>query len=951
MTTQSEDLLEKILIKQLIKQGYELVTIKDDAALTANLKTQLETHNNTTFSDKEFKRILNHLNKGTIFERAHILRRRMELVRDNGDNFYVNFLNIDEWCQNQYQVTNQVSMTGKYKNRYDVTLLINGFPLVQIELKKRGLGLKGAFNQTIRYHKHSYGGGSGLFRYIQVFVISNGVNTKYYANNRNKTYEQTYTWATPENKKINELSDFTTQFLERCHLSKMICKYIVLNETLKILMVLRPYQYHATEALVKRVSDNSYNGYVWHTTGSGKTLTSFKAAQTVMNNSKIFKVLFVVDRKDLDYQTMNEFNAFRPDSVSSTTNTQKLIEQFKDDTKLIVTTIQKLNNAISRTRYKKQMAAYRDQKIVFIFDECHRSQFGDTHKRITEFFHDRQLFGFTGTPILEENAYKNDFGKRTTAMLFGIPLELEKQGEDKSCLHKYVISDAIGDQNVLKFSVEYVGRYKRKNTANETNIDVEAIDTREVMEAPKRLHKIADYIIQHHRTKTHEQRFNALFCTPNIKTLIKYYDYFYAEKQAGKHQLKIATIFSAGVNEDQDEEDHLGGNEEPTPHTREKLDQYMEHYNQMFNTKYSAKDSKSFDQYYKDVSKRVKNRDIDILLVVNMFLTGFDSPSLNTLYVDKNLKHHGLIQAYSRTNRTHPHPKKSSGKIVVFRNLKKKTDEAVKLFSNKEASEYIFLPPYETLKKDFEKALEELREVTPTHQSVDELPHEDAEADFVKAFRALLRIRNEIRTHADFSYDNINITEQEIENYQSKYTEINRKVRQDRQKEKVSILDEIDFEMDLIRRDEINVAYILRLLGDYNKEKQPKKRAKQRAYIDNLLNSDIVLRSKKELIEEFIERNLPLITDPDNIIDAFDTFWQQQQQKALTTLCNAEQLNAEQVEVLIKNFLYTNRLPTKTQLINSRLKKPKFLERKSIGNRLEAKFIDLVETFFDGMGE
>ncbi|MCK5815934.1 MAG: type I restriction endonuclease subunit R, partial [Flavobacteriaceae bacterium] len=646
MTKQPEYILEDNLVQQLQDLGYKKVVIKDEADLVLNLKSQLEKHNNCTLSDSEFKQILNQLSKGNIYEKAIILRDKLTYTKDNGDTGYIELINQIYWCKNQYQVTHQVTMEGKYKNRYDVTILINGLPLVQIELKRRGLELKEAFNQTNRYERHSFGSGQGLFQFIQLFVISNGVNTKYYANNPIKTrsFKQTFYWADVDNQIITQLKEFTGLFLEPCHLSKMITKYIVLN-TSKTLMVLRPYQYYATEAIVERVKATKKFGYIWHTTGSGKTLTSFKTAQILTNLEGVHKVVFVVDRKDLDYQTIKEFNSFSAGSIDATNNTTSLVKQLSNDTKLIVTTIQKLNTAIQKPKYLAKMENLKTERVVFIFDECHRSQFGDTHNRIKAFFENSQMFGFTGTPIFVDNSTKNALGKRTTKDLFD------------ECLHKYVITDAIRDKNVLKFSIEYISTFKSKEVIVDINVD--NIDKSEVMEAPQRLNNVTDYIITNHDRKTHSKKFTALFCVANVKTLIKYYELFKAKKEEGKHDLRVATIFSYQANEEDadangfipDEEfsDDLEMAAEPqslyeTKHTREKLDSFIDDYNGMYNTNYSTNE---FYSYYKDIGKRVKNKQVDILLVVNMFLTGFDSKLLNTIYVDKNLKYHGLIQAYS----------------------------------------------------------------------------------------------------------------------------------------------------------------------------------------------------------------------------------------------------------------------------------------------------------------
>jgi type I restriction enzyme, R subunit len=980
MTTQSEQILEIELIQRLKNLGYEGVTIKDNAALEANLQLQLEKHNKRKFSETEFQRILNHLNKGNIFDRAKTLRQKMELLQDDGDIAYIEFLDVDNWCQNLFQVTNQVTMKGKYENRYDVTLLINGFPLVQIELKRKGIEMKEAFNQINRYQRHSFASGSGLFQFVQIFVISNGVNTKYYANNRKQSFKQTFFWANKDNSIITNLDDFTDTFLERCHLSKMICKYIVLQENDKVLMILRPYQYYAVEAIVERVRDTNKNGYIWHTTGSGKTLTSFKAAQVLMTLPKVHKVVFVVDRKDLDFQTIKEFNYFRKGSVDGTDNTKQLVEQFNDNTKLIVTTIQKLNTAISKTRYLKQMQGVKNENVVFIFDECHRSQFGDTHGRITDFFTKCQMFGFTGTPIFADNSVKNNLGKRTTAMLFGevkVITTAEDEKKDSGCLHKYVITDAIRDENVLKFSVEYYNVIKRKTEAMDSydDEDVEGIDTKEVLTSEKRMGLIADYIIKQHRTKTHHGDFNAIFCISDIDMLMKYYDLFQRKKEAGEHSLKIATIFSYGTNEDDKDADGLqgiynignnhsttnenvaiaaddGGNEDDyhTLHSREKLDEYIKDYNKMFSTNYSTKDSETFYNFYKDVSKRVKSRDIDILFVVNMFLTGFDSKTLNTLYVDKNLQYHGLIQAFSRTNRI-LNELKSQGNIVCFRNLKKNTDKAVALFSNKNAKEEIFLAPYKTYIEEFNKALSNLKGIVPTVDSVNDLKDEDEELEFVKAFRALMRVKNVAESFADFDFGDLDMTEQEFEDYKSKYLDTYEKVKTDKQKDKVSILDEIDFELELIHRDEINVAYILQLLKDYQNETEGTEKGRRKKHIIDLLGGSTNLRSKKDLIEKFIDEHLPKVKDSTELSDAFEDFWTAEKEQAFKNLQDNENLDGEQLKTIITNYIYTERKPLRNDIINMLNEKPKILERKQVFERVLTKIVDFVDVFFDGIGE
>ena len=944
MTTQPEYILEENLVEQLQDLGYTKVNIKDEAELVANLKSQLEKHNRTTYSDAEFKQILNQLSKGNIYEKAKTLRDRITYTTDNGETGYVELINQVHWCKNQYQVTHQITMEGSYKNRYDVTLLINGLPLVQIELKKRGLEMKEAFNQINRYERHSFGSGSGLYQFVQLFVISNGVNTKYFANNpvKARSFKQTFFWADRENNIITQLSEFAKAFLEPCHLSKMITKYIVLN-TANTLMVLRPYQYYATEAIVERVKNSNKFGYIWHTTGSGKTLTSFKAAQILTNLDDVPKVVFVVDRKDLDYQTIKEFNSFSEGSIDATNNTGTLVKQLSDDTKLIVTTIQKLNTAISKPKHMAKVDKLKNERIVFIFDECHRSQFGDTHNAIKNYFGNAQMFGFTGTPIFADNSVKNKLGRRTTKDLF------------EECLHKYVITDAIRDRNVLKFSIEYMNTVKLREEV--VDIKVEDINTAEVLEAQERLENNVDFIINNHNRKTHNKRYTAIFCVQNVKTLIKYYELFQAKKEAGEHDLKIATIFSYQANQlDEDaqgfipDEDYDDFAAEPpskydTKHTRDKLEEFIGDYNRMFKTNYSTNE---FYSYYKDIGKRVKNRQVDVLLVVNMFLTGFDSKLLNTIYVDKNLKYHGLIQAYSRTNRILDEVK-SQGNVVAFRNLKEPTDEAITLFSNKEAIEEIIVQPYEDYIEKFDEAVERVKAIAPTFDSVNDLASEAEELEFVKAFRELMRVKNVLGTFTEFSFEDLGMDEQTFENYKSKYLDLYDTIKSETQKEKVSILNDIDFELELIRRDEINVTYILTLLAKLH-DSEPKEQEEQRKAISDILASESQLRSKKELIEKFIAENLPLITDSELVSNEFESFWTVEKKKAILRLAKEENLDFQKLVDLVGNYLFTEKEPLRDEIIAVMKERPSLRERASSSDRILGKVKDFVETFIDGMG-
>ncbi len=938
MKTQSEQALETELIQQLISLGYAFVKIANEADLLQNLKLQLEQHNHVSLSDSEFSKVLNHLSKGNVFERAKILRDKFDLLCDDGTIKYIEFMNLEHWCQNQFQVTQQITQEGSYINRYDVTILINGLPLVQIELKRRGLELKEAFNQINRYQKHSFNASHGIFQFVQLFVISNGVNTKYFANNRHQSFKQTFYWADKENRRIDELEKFASAFLEPCHIAKMIAKYTVVSEVNKCLMVLRPYQYYATEAIIERVKNEpKKNGYIWHTTGSGKTLTSFKTSQILKSIPKIHKIIFVVDRKDLDYQTIREFNIFSQGSVDENKSTHSLVQKLSsetEDNKLIVTTLQKLNTAISKEHYLDRIPHLRSKRVIFIFDECHRSQFGETHQRIKEFFTNHQLFGFTGTPIFADNAA----GLKTTKDLF------------TDCLHKYVITDAIKDDNVLKFSVEYIGRYKQ-NSNTYIDIEVEDINTKELLESEQRLSKIVDYIAANHDRKTHNREFSAIFCVSSIPALIRYYETFAAAKTAGKHNLKIATIFSYGVNEDDQDADGINKSDEtPDNHSRAKLDQFIADYNACYGSKFSTKDSQSFYNYFTDLSKRVKDhgtlprdQQVDILLVVNMFLTGFDSKTLNTLYVDKNLKYHGLIQAYSRTNRI-LNEVKSQGNVIVFRNLKQATDDAVALFSNKNANEVIFIEPYEVYVEKFKQAIAKLLALTPTVESVNNLTTEHEELTFIKNFRDLIRLKNVLETFADFNFADLNIDSQTFENYKSKYLDLYDKVKSNNAKEKVSILNDVDFELDLIHRDEINVDYILKLLQALT-GKDAEELEKRTKEISNILNSTPELRSKRDLIEKFIAENMPNIQDSHDVPAQFDKFWNAAQMQAFDALCLDEKINPKRLEHLIAQYLYTQRKPLNDDIINLLETKPKLLERPQILESLWDKVNTFIQVF------
>ncbi|MDR0901017.1 MAG: type I restriction endonuclease subunit R [Methanobrevibacter sp.] len=895
MSTQNEAALEKNLIKKLVENGYEEIHVKDEYSLINNFKTQLEKFNQTTLDDDEFNKILLHLEGGTVFDKAKKLRDKYELKREDYTK-YISFFNSKDWCKNIFQVTNQITFKGKHENRYDVTLLINGLPLVQIELKKRGIELKKAFNQIKRYRSHSF---HGLFDYVQIFVISNGVNTKYYANNKDLSFDYTFFWKDKNNKNYSQLDEFTDLFLEKCHISKMIARYIVLHESDKSLMVLRSYQYYAIEAILDKALESKQNGYIWHTTGSGKTLTSFKVAQILCEEPDIDKVMFVIDRRDLDYQTTKEFNNFSDGAVDETKNTYSLIKQLKGSNKLIVTTIQKLYKAV--VKHEKGLETIKDKKMVLMFDECHRSQFGDMHNKITEYFTNIQYFGFTGTPIFSENSNK----QRTTQSIFG----------DR--LHSYLIKDAIKDNNVLGFMVEYIGRYKDKS---KYDIEVEAIDTKELMDSKKRLRKIIEYIIKNHDSKTYNREFTSMFAVSSIEVLNKYYELF----KEFDHDLKIATIYSYGANEDFDKN-----------HPRDMMENHLKDYNKLFGTNYTTD---SFQEYYVDVSKRSKNKEIDILLVVNMFLTGFDNKYLNTLYIDKNLAYHGLIQAFSRTNRL-LNEKKKQGNIISFRNIKKQTDEAIRLYSDKNAIETVLMKPYKSYVDDFNSVLEKLSELVSTPQNVDYLPSEKETKEFIEIFRELLRIMNRLTVFTEFNFKDLNIPEQEFEDYKSKYLDIY--TYTDSGLNKTSILNDVDFEIELIKRDNINVSYILTLLKELNTSAPSFDKDKE--FIIKTMENSPELKSKVDLIEKFISQNIIEKQDA-NVEELFEDYLEKEKNKAIINLTEEEDLKKDVVDEIISNYEFSNKIKNDT-VENSFNEKLGLIKTQMKLETVKEKIVTLVERF------
>lgn len=898
MSTQSEAALEAGLIATLRQMDYEYVQIVEEDNLYVNFKRQLEIHNKkqlaevgrTSFTDEEFEKILIYLEGGTRFEKAKKLRDLYPLDTVNGQRIWVEFLNRTQWCQNEFQVSNQITVEGRKKCRYDVTILINGLPLVQIELKRRGVELKQAYNQIQRYHKTSF---HGLFDYIQLFVISNGVNTRYFANNPNSGYKFTFNWTDAANHPFNELDKFAVFFLEKCTLGKIIGKYIVLHEGDKCLMVLRPYQFYAVEKILDRVQNSNDNAYIWHTTGAGKTLTSFKAAQLVSELDDVDKVMFVVDRHDLDTQTQSEYEAFEPGAVDSTDNTDELVKRLQSNSKIIITTIQKLNAAVSKTWYSNKIETIRHSRIVMIFDECHRSHFGDSHKKIMKFFDNAQIFGFTGTPIFTENAVDG----HTTKEIFG------------NCLHKYLIKDAIADENVLGFLVEY---YHGNEVVDNDN--------------QARMEEIAKFILNNFNKSTFDGEFDALFAVQSVSMLIRYYKIF----KSLNPKIRIGAVFTYAANNSLDDEQTGMGTGQYAKEgvgEADELQTIMDDYNNMFGTAFTTE---NFRAYYDDINLRMKKKKadmkpLDLCLVVGMFLTGFDSKKLNTLYVDKNMEYHGLLQAFSRTNRV-LNEKKRFGKIVCFRDLKNNVDTSIKLFSNSDNSEDIVRPPFEDVKKEYKCLATEFLKKYPTPSSIDFLQSENDKKNFVLAFRDIIRKHAEIQIYEDYSEDaeDLGMTEQQFNDYKSKYLDITvgfieppvipSVVAEDPVPYGNSQgLEDIDFCLELLHSDIINVAYILELIAELDPYSNDY--SEKRQHIIDTMIKDAGMRGKAKLIDGFIRKNVD--EDKENFMsgrskadgtseleERLNQYIVSERNKAVKDLSDDEQIPTEVLNLYIKEYDY-----------------------------------------------
>ena len=1005
---QSEADLEKEFIRLLGEQGYEYLPIHTEADLIRNLRSQLEKLNSYHFTDSEWERFFGECiankNDDIVAKTQKIQDDYIQVLkRDTGESQNIKLLDKDNIHNNFVQVINQyVEEGGNYDTRYDVSILVNGLPLVHIELKRRGVQLKEAFNQINRYQRDSFWAGCGLYEYVQIFVISNGTNTKYYSNttranhikeqetggkNKSKktsnSFEFTSFWADSNNKTITDLVDFTKTFFSKHTLLSILTKYCVFTSE-KMLMVMRPYQIAATERIIQRINiANNYKlygsikggGYIWHTTGSGKTLTSFKTAQLASRLPYIDKVLFVVDRKDLDYQTMKEYNRFEEGAADGNTSTAVLQRQLENrdksggyhDYRIIITTIQKLSIFVQKNKNHPVF----QQRVVIIFDECHRSNFGQMHSAITKNFKKYNLFGFTGTPIFAQNAWTDgDMRLKTTQQAFG----------DK--LHTYTIVDAINDENVLPFRIDYVNTIKEKKDVPDEQIS--AIDREKAMLSPERVSNVVKYVLEHfdqktkrnsyysfrvldniekiasakngvkvteHKTEQRINGFNAMFAVASIPMAKAYYNEF-KKQQADlpeSQRLKVATIFSYSANEEDAGETLPEENPESTtgldPQSRDFLERAIQDYNKMFTTNYDTSSDK-FQNYYKDLSHRMKNRQVDLLIVVNMFLTGFDATTLNTLFVDKNLKQHGLIQAFSRTNRI-LNSVKTFGNIVCFRDLQQATDDAIALFGDKDASSIVvlkdFLSYYEGYDTEkgkhcygYKELVEQLQNEFPDGKPI---LGEEAERRFVGLFGSLLKSINILSTFDQFEEKEI-LTDRQLQDYQSNYLDLQEKWRRRKNGEKENINDDLVFETELIRQVEVNIDYILLLVQKYHDSNCTNKELL--IGISKAISSSLQLRSKKELIENFITS----VNADTDVEKSWKDYVEQQKDEDLNEIIESEHLKPQETKEFIKNSLRDGQVRTTGTDIDKILPP---MSRFGGGNRQEKKksVIEKIQTFFE----
>ena len=926
---QSETELERRFIQQLESQAYEYLTFASEEELISNLRKQLEKLNRFKFSDKEwesfFRQSISGEKDGLLEKTKRIQEDHVQVFsRDDGTFKNIRLIDKENIHNNSLQVINQYESEGRRINRYDVTVLVNGLPLVHVELKRRGVDIREAFNQINRYRRESFWAGSGLFEYVQLFVISNGTLTKYYSNTVRKghldergpksrtrtsnSFAFTIWWADAKNQRIGDLTGFTQTFFAKHALLNILTKYCVFDADEKLL-VMRPYQIVATEQILQRIkiSTNSRNlgkpeagGYIWHTTGSGKTLTSFKVAQLASKLPEIDKVLFVVDRKDLDYQTMREYDKFEKGAANSNTSTRILQKQLEDpNARIIITTIQKLSRFVARNRTHPVYGMH----AVVIFDECHRSQFGDMHREITRAFKRYHLFGFTGTPIFADNASSNRNPKyRTTEQVFG----------DK--LHAYTIVDAINDKNVLPFRIDYINTIRSASGIEDKQVS--AIATEEALQNPERIKQVVAYILKRFDQKTKRDRgyhhsgqqrsgFNSLFATASINAAKKYYTEF-ARQQAGlpadAKRLKVGLIYSFPANEEEfdgllNEESFETGNLDQS--SRDFLDSAICDYNKLFSTSYDTS-SDRFQNYYKDVSERLRNRELDIVIVVNMFLTGFDATTLNTLWVDKNLRAHGLIQAYSRTNRI-LNSVKTYGNIVSFRDLEKATNDALSLFGNKDARGIVLLKPYLEYYNEYEEKISALTSDFPFDK---ELIGEADQKAFIKLFGAILKLKNILTAFDDFEGNEI-LDDRAYQDYQSRYLNLYEELVRSSDDNKEPIIDDLVFEIELIKSVEINVDYILMLVEKYRNEKDMDKAQETRDAIEYAVSASLSLRSKKDLIDKFVDS----VSITSDIGEEWVGFVKEEMNKELCRIIEEENLKPAETDEFVKNAFQDGAIP------------------------------------------
>ncbi|WP_294344454.1 type I restriction endonuclease subunit R [Prosthecochloris sp.] len=952
---QSEDALEREFIRDLKNQGYEyLPDLNTPEKMLANVREQLQTLNKVQFSDGEWMRFVEtYLDKpsDTIIDKTRKIHDDYihDFVFDDGHIQNIYLVDKKNIARNTCQVIRQFEQTGTHANRYDVTILINGLPLVQIELKKRGVAIREAFNQVHRYSKESFNSEHSLYKYLQLFVISNGTDSRYFANTtqRNKnSFDFTMNWAKADNSLIKDLKDFTATFFQKNTLLKVLLHYSVFDVS-DTLLVMRPYQIAATERMLWKVKSSheaknwskpESGGYIWHTTGSGKTLTSFKAARLATEPEFIDKVFFVVDRKDLDYQTMKEYQRFSPDSVNGSDSTAGLKRNLdKDDNKIIVTTIQKLNNLM---KGESDLPIY-DKQVVFIFDEAHRSQFGEAQKNLKKKFKKFYQFGFTGTPIFPENA----LGAETTASVFGREL------------HSYVITDAIRDEKVLKFKVDY-NDVRPKFKAIESELDEKKLNAAENKQAllhPDRIKEVTQYILNNFRQKTHRLQtaangFNAMFAVSSVDAAKLYYESFKQLQEGREKPLNVATIFSFATNEEQDAVGDIPDESfevsAMSSSAKEFLTAAIADYNALFKTNFGV-DRNGFQNYYRDLAKRVKSQEIDLLIVVGMFLTGFDAPTLNTLFVDKNLRYHGLLQAYSRTNRIFD-ATKTFGNIVTFRNLEQATVDAITLFGDKNTRNIVLEKSYKEYMEGFTDRvtgearrgyMEVVTELLQRFPNPDEMEKESDKKAFVKLFGEYLRVENVLQNYDEFTslkaLQNVDMTdpeavetfqalyyvndedlqvmqaieipaERKIQDYRSTYNDIRDWLRQQKaadQKDSADIdWDDVIFEVDLLKSQEINLDYILELIFEHNKKSKSKSDLVDE--IRRVIRTSLGNRAKESLIVDFIHQtDLDRIGDKANVIDAFFTFAQVAQKREAEELIGSEGLNEDTAKRYISTSL------------------------------------------------